>query len=77
MSKSEKKKPPPEESASLAAIHLLGEAILEDIQEKNEEHLEVFERYTHLLRSKIQGEDFCTRLVKGYRILNEILKRTL
>lgn len=62
-------------SASVEAVKALGEALLQDQETKDVQDLEVFERYTHLLRSKIhhQGADFPHRLAKGYiAILEEL-----
>ncbi len=60
-----------DETNSLSLASTLGEALLESLQAKDQKNLEVFERYTHVLRSRIHmhGDDFRTRFVKGYKAL--------
>lgn len=57
------------------AFSNLADVILEILNEQNPEDLEVFERYTHVLKSKIQTRsNFSECLWKGYEILCEHLK---
>lgn len=65
------------EALSLAIVAILGEVLLESLQTTDQKRLEVFECYTHVLRSKIHthGNDFCTHLTKGYKVLIDELKK--
>jgi len=59
------------------AIKSVAEAILEELKNKNQEEMEVFEVYTHVLHSKIHNrlQDYPTSLVKGYAaMMNQIEK---
>lgn len=60
-----------------AAITALGVALLDTLSEENSDNLEVFERYTHVLRSKIHThtQDFPLKLIKGYQVLLEELNK--
>lgn len=59
-----------------SAIESLGKTLIEEFQEENQDDLEVFELYTHALKSKIhlREKDFCNRLVRGYAILLKTLR---
>ncbi len=64
-----------DEDNSSKPLENLGAAVLEELQEVNEGDLEVFDLYTHALKSKIhiREHDFCTRIAQGYDILVENL----
>lgn len=65
------------EDAPHATITVLGEVLLESLKETNSEELEIFEHYTHALKSKIhtRENDFSNRITKGYEVLLEALKK--
>lgn len=79
MRDSESKKKGSKEVTPRAAIKALSRAMLETFQEQNQSDLDVFERYTYELRSKVQfrHEDFGLRFSKGYEsLLRELRKRS-
>lgn len=59
------------------ALAVLGEALIEDLQEKDEESIDVFDLYSHALKAKIylRENNFCPRLIKGYNALLDTLKK--
>lgn len=66
------------EESSPDSVAMLGEVLLESLKEQEQNDLEVFELYTHVLRSKIhfRSQDFCERFTKGYQILLEELSKS-
>lgn len=59
------------------AFAQLGEALIEDIEEESQKELDVFELYTHALKSKVylKDQNICPRLIKGYNALLDAVKK--
>jgi hypothetical protein len=64
-----------EDESSMQVMETLGEVLYENTHNTDQDNLEVFDKYAHVLMLKIfaKEEKFCDRLTKGYEtLINEL-----